>query len=70
MTSFGKGTRECAGMQLSYAEIYLMIANVIRRCEFKIWKTEYNDVGFMRDFAIPCPAADSKGMRVLVENVQ
>jgi cytochrome P450 len=70
MTSFGKGTRECGCMPMSYAEIYLMMASIIRRCDLQAFETNYEDVGFIRDFAIPVPAADSKGMRVLVLKVE
>ena len=69
MTSFGKGTRDCGGTNLSDGEINLILANVIRRCEFQAWNTTSKDVGFIRDFAIPVPAADSTGMQVFVLNV-
>jgi cytochrome P450 len=66
MISFGGGTRECAGKTFSNAIIYLALASLVKNCSFSGLDTEYKDVGFMRDHAIPCPAADSKGMRVLV----
>lgn len=47
-----------------------MIANLVRRCDLLLWETEYRDVGFTQEFATPFPAADARGLRVLVRNVE
>ena len=36
LVSFSKGTRMCAGMNLAYAEMYLALAGVFKRFDFKL----------------------------------
>jgi cytochrome P450 len=69
MVVFGKGSRQCIGMELAWAELYLLLANLIRRCDFDIFETEWRDVGFVREFGGPFPASDARGLRVLVKDV-
>jgi len=57
------------GMHLAHAQLYTVLANVFRRCELELWETEWRDVGFVRDFFVPMPASDGKGLRVLVKDV-
>ncbi|MCJ1264133.1 hypothetical protein MMC22_004004 [Lobaria immixta] len=67
MTSFGKGTRICLGMNLAYAEITMMIAALFRRFEFELFNTNYEDVRIVRDVVAPDPRPSSKGVRVIVK---
>ena len=69
MVTFGKGSRQCIGMHLAWAQLYLMLASAVRRCEFQLYETRWEDVGFLRDYAQTFPAAESKGLRVKVKNV-
>lgn len=69
MVSFNRGTRQCIGMHLAWAESYLMLASVIRRCDLEIFETEWTDVGFLQDFFVPHSGPDAKGLRVLVKGV-
>jgi len=59
----------CVGMHLAYAQLYVVLANVMRRCELELFETEYKDVGFLRDMFVPLPAQGTKGLRVLVKDV-
>ena len=34
--SFTKGSRQCLGMHLAYAELYVMLAGLIRRTKFEL----------------------------------
>jgi cytochrome P450 len=67
MTSFGKGTRMCLGLQLGYAEMELVIATLFRRFEFNFFETNRSDVDCYRDEIAPGVHPNSKGVRVLVD---
>jgi len=69
LVAFTKGPRMCVGMHLAYAQLYVVLANVMRRCELELFETEYKDVGFLRDMFVPLPAQGTKGLRVLVKDV-
>lgn len=47
-----------------------MMASLIRRCEFEMYETEWRDIGFVREYVVPCPAVDGRGLRVLVKGVE
>ena len=67
MTSFGKGTRICLGMNLAYAEITMVIAALFRRFEFELFDTNYEDVRIVRDVVAPDPRPSTKGVRIIVK---
>lgn len=69
MVAFNRGTRMCIGMHLAWAESYLMLASVVRRCELELFETEWKDVGFLQDFFVPHSGPDARGLRVLVKGV-
>ncbi|KAN0069103.1 Cytochrome P450 [Elaphomyces granulatus] len=69
LVSFTKGSRSCLGMNLAWAELYIALAAIVRRCELSLFETELADVGFVRDMLVPHPRSGSKRLRVLVENV-
>jgi len=66
MTSFGKGSRICLGMNLAHAEIVLVIAAVFRRFNLEIFESSYEDVRIVRDVVAPDASRDSKGVRARV----
>lgn len=41
MVPFGRGSRQCVGMQLAYAELYITLGTLFRRFPkgLKVWKT-------------------------------
>jgi cytochrome P450 len=67
LTSFSRGTRMCAGINIAYAEIYIGLATLFRRHELRLFETDRRDVDFAIDMVTPQPVRDSKGIRVLVE---
>jgi cytochrome P450 len=69
LVSFCKGSRSCLGQNLAWAEMYIALAAIVRRCELSLFETELADIGFVCDMFAPHPRADSKGLRVSVERV-
>ena len=68
--SFGKGTRQCVGMELGKAEIIMTLANVFRRFgnEMRLFDTvKEKDIDIARDLFIPCPSVHSNGLLVMFE---
>jgi cytochrome P450 len=67
LVNFSKGSRQCMGMNLAYAEIYLTLAAVFRRFELELFETTQEDAEVKHDYFNPQPAIDSKGIRVVVK---
>jgi cytochrome P450 len=67
LTSFGKGTRSCLGMNLARVEIFLVLACMFRVFDLELFETDLSDVEMVHDFVIPVPRLDSKGVRVLIK---
>ena len=66
--NFGRGTRQCAGMNLAYAELYLTLACIFRQLgsKMKLYDTDrVRDVDPTLDYFIPAPSTESKGVRVI-----
>jgi len=40
--AFGKGSRSCVGMNLAYAELYLVIAVLVTRFDLELYEFQYN----------------------------
>ena len=69
--NFGRGTRQCVGMNLAYAEIYMTLAAVFRKFgyELTLYDTHRErDVDIKHDFFITCPSVDSRGVRVKINS--
>lgn len=64
---FSKGGRKCLGIELARAELYLLIAMVVRRFEMELWETDDGDVAFLHDYQVAMPKLGSKGVRFLVK---
>ncbi|KAI9705095.1 MAG: hypothetical protein M1836_006878 [Candelina mexicana] len=67
LVPFGRGTRQCAGLNLAYAEIYLVTAVIFRKFNTELYKTTRRDVDIAHDFGVPHAALDSKGVRIIVK---
>ena len=65
LVPFSKGTRQCLGINLATAEIYLTLATVIRRFDIELYETTARDAEVVHDFFIPHGHADSKGVRIV-----
>lgn len=78
MVSFTKGTRQCVGINLAYAELYTCLASIFRRYggpesmgpegRLELFETTKEDVEMAADMFIPFVKPGSKGIRVLVKD--
>ncbi|KAL2802197.1 cytochrome P450 [Aspergillus granulosus] len=59
LVSFSKGSRQCLGMNLAYAELYLTLATVIRLVDMKLVDTTINNIQVGRDLGHPAPKSGS-----------
>lgn len=64
--AFSKGTRMCLGIHLAWAEIYIVIATVVRKYSLELYETTIEDVKMAHDLFDPAPSVDSNGLRVMV----
>ena len=82
LVSFSKGTRNCLGINLAYAEIYLCLAAIFRRFGsggkdgvreegdegvLELFETGLKDVETAADFFVPVPVKGSEGIRIKVK---
>ena len=67
LVPFSKGTRQCLGINLATAEIYLTLATVFRRFDLELYETSAYDAEIAHDFFIPHGHGDSKGVRVVFQ---
>lgn len=65
LVPFSKGTRQCMGINLATAEIYLALAIVFRRFNMELYETTERDAEIVHDFFIPHGHHDSKGVRIV-----
>lgn len=71
LVPFGRGTRSCLGINLAWAELYLVLANVFRRFEFDVSQViRQRDVDVSKDLIMGVPSPDSKGIIVKVLAIQ
>lgn len=68
LNAFSRGTRQCLGITLAYAEMYLTVAAIFAPGRFKLelFKTDISDVEVKHDVMVAFPRLDSKGARVMV----
>ncbi|CAG8906705.1 unnamed protein product [Penicillium egyptiacum] len=66
LAPFSKGTRQCLGMHLAYAEIYLGLAAIVRRFDLELAQTTPEDMNHYREYAFGHPKKRNAGLRVTV----
>lgn len=78
LVSFNRGTRQCIGMNLAYAELYLVLGTLFRRYGSKevqfpddegylqLYETTAKDVEIVEDGLLPNVFRESKGIRVTI----
>ncbi|OTA89496.1 hypothetical protein M434DRAFT_79252 [Hypoxylon sp. CO27-5] len=68
MVPFSRGSRQCVGINLAHAELFMVTGLLFRRLgpHLKLYKTGLDDVEIRHDFFMPTPKLDSKGIRVLL----
>ncbi|KIX07822.1 uncharacterized protein Z518_02476 [Rhinocladiella mackenziei CBS 650.93] len=64
--AFSKGSRQCLGINLAYAEMFLTLATLWSRFDFALFETTLDDVLMKHDFFTAFPGDESKGIRVRV----
>lgn len=68
MVAFGKGSRNCIGIHLAYAQLYMVLAAVAQRYTLEMFETDESDVTPTRDLFTAGVKLDSKGIRVIVHD--
>lgn len=66
LAPFSKGSRNCLGLNLAWAELYLTTAMVFRRFDMALYETGRKDVDVARDCFAGQPVRESKGVRIRV----
>ena len=67
LVPFARGTRACLGINLAWAELYLILATVFRRFDFDVSSVvRERDIDVAADMIMGVPAPDSKGIIVKV----
>lgn len=70
-TPFSRGTRACLGLNLAWAELYVVLAVVFRRFEFDVSRVvRARDIDVTKDMLIGVPDPRSKGVVVSVKTVE
>ncbi|KAI1408540.1 cytochrome P450 [Hypoxylon sp. FL1857] len=76
LTSFGKGSRSCVGINLAYGELYLTLAYMWRLWGSRdatlgddvgvlcLFETGLRDVEMEADYFVPAPQKGSKDIRI------
>ncbi|KAK8218611.1 cytochrome P450 [Phyllosticta capitalensis] len=67
---FGKGDRNCLGLTLAMAELYLGLGTLFRKYDLELFETDESDVKMAHDFFVAAPKLDSKGVRVKLRELQ
>ncbi|MCJ1462496.1 hypothetical protein MMC07_001098 [Pseudocyphellaria aurata] len=67
LVSFSKGTRNCIGMNLAYAQLYIVLATLFRRVNMELFETQRDAVDMAIDHFTQSPKKDTKGVRVLIK---
>ncbi|KAI9795739.1 MAG: hypothetical protein M1833_006832 [Piccolia ochrophora] len=68
LLTFSRGTRQCLGMNLATAELYLGLASIFRPdgpC-MELFETDRSDIDAQHDLFNPHPKLGTKGIQVLV----
>lgn len=66
IVAFGKGSRNCIGIHLAWAQMYMCVAAIVGRYDLELWQTGEEDVTPSRDLFTAGVGMDSKGIRVVV----
>jgi cytochrome P450 len=66
LIAFGKGSRNCVGLNLAFAEILLALASVVAYFEMDLFMTDVSDVEMVRDWHVPQAKLGSVGVQARV----
>jgi len=67
---FGRGTRQCVGMNLACAELFLTLGALFgaQDVDMELSGTSRKDIDYEHDYSNPALSSDAKGVRVLVRS--
>lgn len=68
IVAFGKGSRNCIGIHLAYAQLYMCLAAVVQRYNLEMFETDDSDATPTRDLFTAGVKLDSQGIRVIVHD--
>jgi len=68
IVAFGKGSRNCIGMHLAYAQLYMSLAAMVQRYDLEMYETDDSDATPTRDLFTAGVKLESKGIRVIVHD--
>jgi cytochrome P450 len=66
LVAFGKGSRNCVGLNLAFAEMLLALASVVAYFEMDLFMTDVSDVEMVRDWYVPQAKLGSVGVQARV----
>ncbi|KAF3051103.1 hypothetical protein E8E11_004200 [Didymella keratinophila] len=53
LMSFGRGARQCVGINLAKAELNIALSSIVRRFEFELFECDRRDVDMVHDLTLP-----------------
>ncbi|KAF7595467.1 hypothetical protein BBP40_005803 [Aspergillus hancockii] len=69
LVNFSKGSRMCVGLNLAYAELFLVLATIVRRFDMELHETPKSNIDFARDFGTPYPEKGNLSVRAMITGV-
>ncbi|GIK06764.1 hypothetical protein Aspvir_002415 [Aspergillus viridinutans] len=69
MVNFSKGSRMCVGLNLAYAELFLVTATLVRRFDMELYETPKKNIELARDFGTPYPEKGNLSVRAIITGV-
>ena len=66
LVPFSRGTRSCFGQNLAWAQLYIGLATLFRRVDLDLFQTAPEAVSISREYFVPLPSSETKGVRVTV----
>ncbi|KAJ5160262.1 Benzoate 4-monooxygenase cytochrome P450 [Penicillium canariense] len=69
IVAFTKGSRQCLGINLAYAEIYMTLAHIVRRFDFMPFETTVDDLAVYREQGVGLPKSGSFSVKAIVAGI-
>ncbi|KAM5458916.1 hypothetical protein McanMca71_001602 [Microsporum canis] len=70
LVAFGKGSRQCLGINLAYTELYLILATVVCSVDMKLVETTVENIQMGRDLGHPAPKKGGFAVKVMVTGIR
>ncbi|XRM44448.1 hypothetical protein ABZX51_007585 [Aspergillus tubingensis] len=69
LVAFSKGSRQCIGINLAYAVLYLTVATLIRRYDMELYDATEDELRTARDFLLSRPEKGHATVNVVVKDI-